>query len=77
MFLVIEDSPIVQKILRHTLRQQQVEPVVFASTKAEGVEAFEKHKDGLIAAIVDISLPDAPQGEMVNYIVENRLPCIV
>ena len=77
MFLVIEDSPIVQKILRHTLRQQQVEPVVFASTKAEGVEAFEKHKDGLIAAIVDISLPDAPQGEMVNYIVENKLPCIV
>ena len=77
MFLVIEDSPIVQKILRYTLRQQSVGPVVFASSFAEGRALYEKHKGNLVAAIVDLNLPDAPRGEMVDYLLEEGLPVVV
>ena len=77
MFLIIEDSPIVQKILQHTLRQQGIEPVVFASTKAEGIELYNEHKDSVVAALVDLNLPDAPDGEMVSYLLDQRLPVVV
>lgn len=77
MFLVIEDSPIVQKILRYTLRQQSVGPVVFASSYAEGQALYEKHRDSLVAAIVDLNLPDAPRGEMVDYLLAEGLPVVV
>ena len=77
MFLIVEDSPIVQKILRHTLRQLRVEPVLFASTMQEGMSLFDAHKDALVAALVDISLPDAPQGEMAAWLLEKKLPIAV
>ena len=77
MFLVIEDSSIVQKILKHTFKQQRVEPVLFASTMAEGKTLYEEHKNSLVAALVDISLPDAPRGEMVEYLLDKDVPIVV
>ena len=77
MFLVIEDSSIVQKILRHTLKQQRVEPVLFASTMTDGKRLYEEHKDAVVAALVDISLPDAPKGEMAGYLLEKGVPIVV
>lgn len=77
MFLVIEDSSIVQKILKHTFKQQRVEPVLFASTMAEGKKLYEDHKSSLVAALVDISLPDAPRGEMAEYLLDKKVPIVV
>lgn len=77
MFLVIEDSSIVQKILKHTFKQQRVEPVLFASTMSEGKKLYEDHKNSLVAALVDISLPDAPRGEMAEYLLDNEVPIVV
>jgi len=77
VFLVIEDSSIVQKILKHTFKQQRVEPVLFASTMAEGKTLYEEHKNSLVAALVDISLPDAPRGEMVEYLLDKDVPIVV
>lgn len=77
MFLVIEDSSIVQKILKHTFKQQRVEPVLFASTMSEGKKLYEDHKSSLVAALVDISLPDAPRGEMAEYLLDNEVPIVV
>lgn len=77
MFLIIEDSLIVQKILKHTLKQQRVEPVLFASTMSEGRRLYGEHKDSIVAALVDISLPDAPKGEMAEYLLEHGVPIVV
>lgn len=77
MFLVIEDSSIVQKILKHTFKQQRVEPVLFASTMSEGKKLYEDHKNSLVAALVDISLPDAPRGEMAEYLLDKEVPIVV
>jgi len=77
VFLVIEDSSIVQKILKHTFKQQRVEPALFASTMAEGKTLYEEHKNSLVAALVDISLPDAPRGEMVEYLLDKDVPIVV
>ena len=77
MFLVIEDSSIVQKILRHTLKQERVEPVLFASTMEEGTRLYHEHKDSIVAALVDIALPDAPKGEMAEYLLNERVPTVV
>ena len=77
MYLIVEDSAIVQKILRHTLKQQCVEPVLFATSMAEGCALVEKHGDAIVSALVDISLPDAPSGEMVEYVLAKNIPVVV
>lgn len=77
MYLVVEDSPIVQKILRHTLKQQCVEPVIFAASMAEGKAALAEHGAAIVAALVDIALPDAPRGEMVEHMLGENVPTVV
>lgn len=77
LFLVVEDSSIVQKILRHTFKQARIDSVLFASSMAEGRALYKKHADQLVAAIVDLSLPDAPHGEMVECLLAEFLPVVV
>lgn len=77
VYLIVEDSPLVQKILRYTLRQQGVGPAVFASSYAEGKALYEMHAESLVAAIVDLNLPDASNGEMVDHLLAQGLPVVV
>lgn len=77
MYLIVEDSSIVQKILRHTLKQQSVESAVFASSMSEGRTLIEKQGAKIVSALVDISLPDAPSGEMVEYVLDRNIPVVV
>lgn len=73
--LVIEDSPLVLKILEHLFRQEhELQPVFCASL----AEVMLETSTGLsFAAIVDLHLPDAPNGENVDLVMRYRLPCIV
>lgn len=77
LFLVVEDSAIVQKILRHTFKQAKIDSVVFASSMAEGQSLYRQHEQQLVAAIIDLSLPDSPQGEMVEYLLAEGVPVVV
>lgn len=75
--LVVEDSTTVTKILRHLLRQQPDIHAYYATSRAECMQLYETHKDSLFAAIVDLNLPDAPNGETVDELLAHKLPVIV
>lgn len=75
--LIVEDSPIVAKILVHLAKQELEFEIILAMTFAEARAKFEEHDGGFFAAIVDLNLPDAPDGEVVDFTLEKKIPTIV
>ncbi|MCW2290253.1 diguanylate cyclase (GGDEF)-like protein [Pseudomonas sp. BIGb0408] len=75
--LVIEDSPLVLKILEHLFRQETDLQAVFCASLAEAEVMLETSAELFFAAIVDLHLPDAPDGESVDLVMRYALPCIV
>lgn len=74
--LVVEDSTMVMKIIKHVLSQSPLIHVDYAMSFAEARALVEKNGP-YFAALVDLSLPDAPSGEVVDYTLEQKIPTIV
>lgn len=75
--LIVEDSSVILKILKHLAKQSlELEPV-FATSMAEAQALYAQHQDELFAGIIDLTLPDAPNGEMVDFLLEQGFPVIV
>ena len=75
--LVVEDSVPVATALRQSLEQELDAEVVLASTYEQGAANITEHKGSFFLAILDLSLPDADQGKIVDLALEHMLPCIV
>ncbi len=77
-FLLVEDSPIVVKIIKHICKGQSDLHYDVATSFAEAKALLEQHgKDHYLVAVVDLNLPDAPQGEVVDYTIKENIPTIV
>jgi diguanylate cyclase (GGDEF)-like protein len=75
--LIVEDSSVILRILKHIAKQSlQLEPI-FATSMEQAKELYEQHKDELFAGIIDLALPDAPNGEMVDFLLAQDFPVIV
>lgn len=75
--LVVEDSPIVTKIIRHMVKQQPALEAVYACNMAQAQEMLMELGGSLFAALADLNLPDAPDGEVVDLLLKHRIPTIV
>jgi len=75
--LVVEDSPLVLKILEHLFRQEPNLQPVFCASLGEAQVMLETSAGLFFAAIVDLNLPDAMDGEIVDLVLGFNLPCIV
>ena len=75
--LVVEDSPLVLKILEHLFRQEPDLQPLFCASLGEAQVLLEASSALFFAAIVDLNLPDAPHGEIVDLVLQYSLPCIV
>lgn len=75
--LVIEDSSTSLALLRKLVEQAGLKPVI-ATTLAEARHIF-LHSDpeDYLCAIVDYHLPDAPNGEAIDYAIDSFIPTIV
>jgi diguanylate cyclase (GGDEF)-like protein len=75
--LVVEDSPLVLKILEHLFRKESGLQPIFCASLDEARVMLETSAELFFAAIVDLNLPDAPDGEIVDLVMGYHLPCIV
>jgi diguanylate cyclase (GGDEF)-like protein len=75
--LVVEDSEMVMKVLRHLLQAKPAYQVVYANSFEQVKQACDEHKDGFFAALTDLNLPDALDGEVVDFILSKKIPTIV
>jgi diguanylate cyclase (GGDEF)-like protein len=75
--LIVEDSTTVTKILKHILKQSTDIKPIFVDSFAAAKKAYEEIGDNLFAAIIDLNLPDAPDGETVDFFLQRKVPSIV
>ncbi|GAA68628.1 diguanylate cyclase [Pseudoalteromonas arctica] len=73
--LVVEDSKVVQQVLRHLTAQYLDVAIDFAWSLAECATFVEKYDYTL--ALVDLTLPDAPHGEVAKYTLSKKIPTVV
>jgi diguanylate cyclase (GGDEF)-like protein len=74
--LVVEHSDVVVKVLRHLLSQYSQYVPIFVASKAQAEAAVAENTD-IFVALVDLSLPDAPNGELVDFVLSKKIPTIV
>lgn len=74
--LIVEDSRMVMKVMRHIASRQLDFDLVYAESRNEAITLLEARQDWL-AAIVDLNLPDAPNGELVDDVLVRGVPAIV
>ncbi|AZZ94440.1 diguanylate cyclase [Hahella sp. KA22] len=75
--LLIEDSVMITKVLRHLIKSELGLPCDSAGTLQETQEFLEKDPGAYFVTVVDLHLPDAPNGEVLDYVLSKKLPCIV
>lgn len=75
--LVVEDSRSFASLLLGTLRQQLKHPVTLAKTYEEAVHAVASAQTPFLLAILDLYIPGAPNGEIVDFIIKKGIPAIV
>ncbi len=77
IILLVEDSPIFGSIVKKNLEKQLERPLTWAQSYAEAKEIIDEKKDQIEIALLDLNLPDAETGEIVDYAIANGIPSIV
>ncbi len=75
--LVVEDSKAFSSILRTHIEAALPFSVVLAPSLADARVAVESAAEPFFASLLDLNLPDAPNGEVVDYIIGQKIPAIV
>lgn len=77
--IVVEDSPVLSKNIASMIENKLGVMAEVKSTYQEAREALEFFPDEheLVAAILDLNLPDAPNGEIVDLYLDEDIPSIV
>ena len=75
--LVVEDSKMLATLISRKIHSElKFEKDIAASFK-EAVELIRQHRDEYFVAVLDLHLPDAPYGEIVDYVLSEKIPVIV
>lgn len=75
--LIVEDSHIQAKIICQRFESLTGFTLLKAHTLADAQSLIAGHQNELFAAVVDLNLPDAPDGEAVDFCLANGVPSIV
>ncbi|MBF0294797.1 MAG: response regulator [Magnetococcales bacterium] len=76
--LLVEDSKAFATLLKNELaaRLPYLE-VVLATTRKDAAKAIALAKGGFLLGILDLHLPDAPDGEIVDTVLAKKIPSII
>ncbi|AJQ93316.1 response regulator [Gynuella sunshinyii] len=75
--LLVDDSPVILKILRHLATRIDHHDAVAAASLSQAKQIYQQNPDSCFAAVVDLTLPDASSADIVDYFVNARVPTIV
>lgn len=75
--LVIDDSSSICETLRSLIELNSNIKVYIAKSKKESVSLLLEHKGKFDIVLADLGLPDAPNGEVVDFMTKFSLPVIV
>lgn len=75
--LVVEDSRFYQQLIQKGLEEHLGFEVLSATTLAEAREILCAQAGDILVTLLDLHLPDAPHGEVVDEVARYRIPSIV
>lgn len=74
--LIVDDSPVVAQWLKACLSGSFNIKVIVADSLAETEALLQSHKH-ILLAVLDVHLPDAPEGEVIDVVLSNDIPVVV
>jgi diguanylate cyclase (GGDEF)-like protein len=75
--LVVDDSKTFGALLRRLVEKETGIGCAWAKSLAECREILDAHPEPFLAALLDLNLPDAPEGEVVDLVLSRHIPSIV
>jgi diguanylate cyclase (GGDEF)-like protein len=75
--LIVEDSALFASAIVKEIENQLTLACVVADSFQQARELVESGTDDFRIAILDLTLPDAPDGEIVDYVISHGIPAIV
>ncbi len=75
--LLVEDAKFYRSVIKSQLENQLGFEVVCAVTFAEADQILKEDASRFFLALLDVNLPDAPNGEIVDHVVNLGIPSIV
>ncbi len=75
--LVVEDSRSVSGLLARRIQEELSMSPQVAGSRAQAQEILEQRRARIAGAVLDLDLPDAPRGEVVDDVVAARIPAVV
>jgi diguanylate cyclase (GGDEF)-like protein len=74
--LIVDDSKTILTLLKNEFSKEETIDAFFAKDYKEAQELIKQEKD-FHAALLDLNLPDAPHGEIVQLANDNNIPAVV
>jgi len=65
---IVEDNKMIAKVVSHIITRDLNFECVVAHSLFEAKQVLEHDSEGFLVAILDLNLPDAPDGEVVDYV---------
>ncbi len=75
--LIVDDSKLVGAVIKNKIESELHFSVHWIQTFSETRELLEKNGSDFFICLVGLYLPDAPAGEIVDYVISKNLPTIV
>ncbi|WP_457576634.1 diguanylate cyclase [Desulfomarina sp.] len=75
--LLVEDSPMYGRLVKARIEEQFDLPVFWTRTMKETVTLLDMAGDGFSMALLDFNLPDAPDGEVIDQVLDRGISSIV
>jgi len=75
--LLVEDSALVLKVMRRLVAENGQFEADYAENLAQAKQLIGDNPGQYFAALMDLNLPDAPNGESVDLSLQNKIPTIV
>lgn len=74
--LIVEDSKTVAGLIKKKIARELKLDVIIAQSMKETIEIL-KQDENLFLALLDLNLPDAPRGEIVDFMLSQNIPSII
>ena len=75
--LVVDDSDIILNLLKNEIAKHENIQPFYAKTYKEVMKLLRVHKGEFHAALLDLNLPDAPNGEIVKLANSHHIPAVI
>jgi diguanylate cyclase (GGDEF)-like protein len=75
--LLVEDAKFFRSVIKSQIEKQLGFKVTCAENYAQACALIDARGQDFFLALLDLNLPDAPQGEIVEYVVDKNIPAIV